>query len=176
MRLGLGAKFTLAVLTILAATMAANTYYYLETSNRFYEQQLVERGSRARAPDFAGEPGSDLGVRLPAAQQLHPRGVVAAGCGLWRDRESAGNADKFLYQRFRSLDQEIRGSGKTAGHTEAAGKTPRPARTDTARVPIAHNSVLLGRFLVGISRESLQSEFRRQLIVQALVLTALVLF
>ena len=44
MRLGLGAKFTLTVLTILAATMAANTLYYLNTSNRFYEEQLAERG------------------------------------------------------------------------------------------------------------------------------------
>src|SRR5688500_16608421 len=44
MRLGLGAKFTLAVLTILAATMAANTFYFLETTSRFHEEQLVERG------------------------------------------------------------------------------------------------------------------------------------
>ena len=44
MRFGLGAKFTLAVLTILACTMAANTFYFLETSTRFHERQLVERG------------------------------------------------------------------------------------------------------------------------------------
>ena len=35
--------------------------------------------------------------------------------------------------------------------------------------PIVHNNALLGRFLVGLSRESLQNELRRQLIVQALV-------
>src|SRR5688572_26948098 len=44
MRLGLGAKFTLTVLTILAVTMAANTLYFLTTSTRFHEEQLVERG------------------------------------------------------------------------------------------------------------------------------------
>jgi diguanylate cyclase (GGDEF)-like protein len=42
--------------------------------------------------------------------------------------------------------------------------------------PITHNDQQLGRFLVGISRQSLESEFRRQLIVQILVLTVLVLF
>src|SRR5215471_247454 len=44
MRLGLGAKFTLTVLAILAATMAANTLYFLGTSTRFHERQLEERG------------------------------------------------------------------------------------------------------------------------------------
>src|SRR3954470_11482256 len=44
MRLGLGAKFTLTVLTILAGTMAANTLYFLNTSTEFHEKQLVERG------------------------------------------------------------------------------------------------------------------------------------
>src|SRR5258706_5658681 len=44
MRLGRGAKVTITVLTILAGTMAANTPYYLDTSSRFYEEQLVERG------------------------------------------------------------------------------------------------------------------------------------
>src|SRR5512145_1301385 len=44
LRLGLGAKFTLTVLTILAVTIAANTLYYLHTSTRFHESQLLERG------------------------------------------------------------------------------------------------------------------------------------
>src|SRR3954468_7237490 len=44
MRLGLGAKFTLTVLLILAGTMAVNTVYFLRAANRFHEQQLVERG------------------------------------------------------------------------------------------------------------------------------------
>src|ERR1700675_4417706 len=44
MRLGLGAKFTLTVLMILAGTNAANTLYDLNASLRFHEAQLVERG------------------------------------------------------------------------------------------------------------------------------------
>src|SRR6202008_3008269 len=44
MRLGVGAKFTLPVLVILACTMAASTLYFLKTSTRFHEKQLEERG------------------------------------------------------------------------------------------------------------------------------------
>ena len=44
MRLGLGAKFTLTVLTILSVTMAANTLYFLNTASEFHEKQLIERG------------------------------------------------------------------------------------------------------------------------------------
>src|SRR5512145_2893218 len=44
MRLGLSAKFTITVLAILACTMTANTLYFLGTSSRFHEQQLMERG------------------------------------------------------------------------------------------------------------------------------------
>jgi len=36
-RLGLGAKFTLTVLVILAGTMAANTLYFLHRSTRLQE-------------------------------------------------------------------------------------------------------------------------------------------
>ena len=43
-RFSLGAKFTATVLLILAATMAANTYYSVRTSTRLQEQQLRERG------------------------------------------------------------------------------------------------------------------------------------
>ncbi len=44
MRLGLSAKFTITVLVILLCTMAANTLYFLGTSTRLHEQQLLERG------------------------------------------------------------------------------------------------------------------------------------
>src|SRR5215470_18766990 len=44
MRLGLSAKFTITVLAILVCTMTANTLYFIGTSSRFHEQQLLERG------------------------------------------------------------------------------------------------------------------------------------
>ncbi|HTE16280.1 MAG TPA: hypothetical protein VK642_14485, partial [Burkholderiales bacterium] len=45
MRLSLGAKFTITVSIILVGTIAANTLYFLSTSARFHEQQLIERGN-----------------------------------------------------------------------------------------------------------------------------------
>src|SRR5918911_756233 len=44
MRLSLGSKFALTVLVILAATMVANTLYFIRTSAQFQEDQLIERG------------------------------------------------------------------------------------------------------------------------------------
>src|ERR1044072_9518179 len=43
MRLGLSGKFTITVLVILLCTMGANTLYFLGTSTRLHEQQLLER-------------------------------------------------------------------------------------------------------------------------------------
>jgi hypothetical protein len=72
MRLGLGAKFTLTVLVILAGTMAANTLYFLDTSTRFPRKAARRTRPRARAPDFAGQPGGDTGIRSSAVERLHP--------------------------------------------------------------------------------------------------------
>src|SRR5262245_33699354 len=60
-RLGLGAKFTLTVLAILAATMAANTLYFLETSTRFHDEQLEERGRALGHLSALSEPEAILG-------------------------------------------------------------------------------------------------------------------
>jgi parvulin-like peptidyl-prolyl isomerase len=64
-RLGLGAKFTLTVLTILACTMAANTLYSVYASTRFHEKQLLERMVTARVLNQAGK---DTGVRVDDVQ------------------------------------------------------------------------------------------------------------
>src|SRR5262249_19884371 len=44
------------------------------------------------------------------------------------------------------------------------------------RFPISHDGKILGTFLVGLSREALHEEFRRQLAVKLLALAAVVLF
>jgi diguanylate cyclase (GGDEF)-like protein len=44
------------------------------------------------------------------------------------------------------------------------------------RFPISHDGKVLGHFLVGLSRDALQDEFRRQLVVKLLALAAVVLF
>jgi diguanylate cyclase (GGDEF)-like protein len=51
-----------------------------------------------------------------------------------------------------------------------------PDELITLEFPITHNGVLLGRFLVGLSRESLQREFQRQLVIQVLVVSGIVVF
>ena len=72
--LGLGAKFTLTVLVILACTMAANTLYSLHTSTRFHEKQLVERGRALGRLISLGRavPGGVLRFVWSPAQPLDP--------------------------------------------------------------------------------------------------------
>jgi len=176
MRLGLGAKFTLTVLVILAATIAANTLYFLDTSTHFHEKQLVERGRALGRLISLVSPEAILGfdylqlnnyTREVASQRdvvygviMNPQGVpissyVNDADPLIKKHVKAAESSDIpkLLKKLDGLDELIR-----------------------LEFPIIHNDVLLGRFLVGISRQSLQSEFRRQLIIQILVLTALVLF
>ena len=175
-RLGLGTKFTLTVLLILACTMAANTLYSLHTSTRFHEKQLVERGRALGRLISLVSPEAILGfdfvllneyTRQVSAQPdvvygmiLSPEGVPLSAYidrtdPLVRERTPEATADDGL-GLLRKLDGEdglIR-----------------------LEFPIVHNEVQLGRFLVGISKQALISESRRQLEVQVMALTALVLF
>lgn len=176
MQLNLGAKFALTVLVILTGTMAANTLYFLSTSTRFHEQQLIERGRALGRLISLVSPDAILGfdflllndyTREVSSQPdvvygviLSPRGVPISSY--------VNDSDPLIKKRL-----------------EAAESTDIPrllqsleGQTDLIQLefPITQNDVVLGRFLVGISRQSLQSEFRRQLIIQILVLTAIVLF
>ena len=176
MRLGLGAKFTLAVLTILAGTMAANTFYFLETSSRFHEEQLVERGRALGRLVSLVSPDAILGfdvlllndyTREVSTQPDVVYGVIVNPQGA-PISSYIDHADPLLQKRLGArqsndiptLLQEL------DGHAELI----------RLEFPITHNNVVLGRFVLGMSRHSLQSEFRRQLIIQILVWTAIVLF
>jgi diguanylate cyclase (GGDEF)-like protein len=176
MRLGLGAKFTLTVLVILAVTMAANTLYFLRTSTDFHEQQLVERGRALGrlislvSPeailgfdflllnDYTREVGSQPDVAYGVI--LSPQGApissyINASDPLIQKRLQANGSNDILklLQSLDGQDQLIR-----------------------LEFPITHNDVVLGRFLMGMSRQSLRSESQGQLMIQILVLTAIVLF
>ncbi|HET7767114.1 MAG TPA: EAL domain-containing protein [Burkholderiales bacterium] len=175
MRLGLGAKFTLTVLIFLAATTAANTFYDLEASARFHEQQLVERG---RA----------LG-RLIAL--VSPEAILGFDFLLLNDytREVSTQPD-VVYGAIVSPEGELLSSH--IDETEPFVKKHMPKGPRTAldllrlqaardelinlRFPISHDGKILGEFLVGLSREALHEEFRRQLAVKLLALAAVVLF
>src|SRR5262245_17137333 len=176
MRLGLGAKFTLTVLVILAATMAANTLYFLNTSTRFHEQQLVERGRALGRLITLVSPEAILGfdflllndyTREVSSQPDVVYGVIVSPQGVPLS-SYVNDSDPLVKKRLEAADSKnISKLLQTLDHR---------AELIQLEFPITHNDVVLGRFLVGISRQSLQSEFRRQLIIQALVLAAIVLF
>ena len=176
MRLNLGAKFTLTVLIILAGTMAANTFYFLDTSTRFHEQQLIERGRALGRLISLVSPDAILGfdflqlndyTREVSSQRDVVYSVIVSPQGV-PISSSINDSDPLIRKRLEGAESiDIpKLLQKLGGQDELI----------QLEFPITHNDVLLGRFLVGISRQSLQSEFSRQLIIQILVLTAIVLF
>jgi diguanylate cyclase (GGDEF)-like protein len=176
MRLSLGAKFTITVSIILVATIAANMLYFLNTSKQFHEQQLTERGHALGRLIALISPDAILGfdllllndyTREVSSQQDIVYGVIVNPKGV-PISAYVNEADPLIKRQFSA---------------EGAKDIPKlllqldgqPGLIQL-QFPIAHNKQVLGRFLVGISRQSLQSEFRRQLMVQLLVLAAMVVF
>ena len=176
MRLGLGAKFTLTVLFILAGTTAANTLYDLYASARFHEQQLIERGRALGRLISLVSPEAILSfdflllndyTREVCAQPDVVYGVITSpeGAALSSYIDGSDPLIKKLLDRTGSRDmlkllQNLDGQDGLI----------------SLQFPIAHDGRLLGHFLVGLSRQALQSEFRRQLMIKIQVLTAVVLF
>src|SRR5262245_17207745 len=176
MRLGLSAKFTITVLAILVCTMTANTLYFIGTSSRFHEQQLLQRGRALGRLISLISPDAILGfdflllndyTREVSSQPDVVYGVIVSPQGVPISFH-VDATEPFVKKRARA--------GRSI---EAAQLMQKPEGLDDLirlEFPITHNDVLLGRFLVGLSRESLQNELRRQAIVQALVMSAIVLF
>ena len=176
MRLGLGAKFTLTVLIILAGTNAANTLYDLNASFRFHEQQLIERGRALGRLISLVSPEAILGfdfltlnnyTREVSEQPDVVYCVITSPEGA--TLSSHIDASDPLVKRHQSQT----GSGDTLAMLQNLGGQD---ELINLQFPIAHDGKLLGHFLVGLSREGLQSEFRRQLTIKMLVLAAVVLF
>lgn len=176
MRLSLGAKFTFTVLLILVGTMSANTLYFLSTSSRFHEKQLVERGRALGRLISLVSPDAILGfdflllndyTREVSSQPDVVYGVIVSPQGLPLS-SYVNNSDPLL--------QKLLGTAKSNDIPKLLQKLEGQAELIQLEFPIIHNKVALGRFLVGISRQSLESEFRRQLLIQILVLAAIVLF
>ena len=176
MRLGLGAKFTLTVLTILAATMAANTFYFLDTSTRAHEEQLVERGRALGRLISLVSPDAILGfdflllndyTREVSSQRDVVYGVIVNPAG--------APISAYLNESDPLIE-----SGLAAIKSKDIPKLLRHLEDEAGLIrlefPIVHNEVQLGRFLLGLSRESLQRDFNHQLIIQVLVWTLIVLF
>ena len=176
MRIGLGAKFTLTVLSILALTMAANTFYFLKTATSFHEQQLAERGRSLGRLISLVSPDAILGfdfvllndyTREVSSQSDVAYGAIVnpqgATISLHVDDTDPVIKAHFAGTKPKDIPQLLK---QLKGHADLI----------ELEFPIIHNGVVLGNFLLGLSRQSLKSEYRRQLIFQLLVWTAIVLF
>ncbi|HET7669334.1 MAG TPA: EAL domain-containing protein [Burkholderiales bacterium] len=176
MRLSLGSKFALTVLVILAVTMAANTLYFFRAWAQLQEQQLVERGRALGRLIALVSPEAMLGfdylllndyTREVALRRdvVYAVIVTAQGAPVSSSVESSGSP---LKQRL------------SAARGDDILKAIESVRDDPDLIglefPIVHNGMPLGRFLVGLSRESVRGELRVQLMIQALIVTAIVLF
>src|SRR4051812_35482694 len=175
MRLGLRAKFIVTVFVILTATMAANTYYVVHTSTDRQEQQLRERGRALGRLISLISPQAILAhdylqlndyTREVSSQPDVVYGVIVSPTG----------APISTY--IRGSNEAVRERVDAAGNPAALVKTlQRLAGEDNLlklEFPIIHNQVLLGRFMVGMSRGALQKEIERQIVVQLLLFAAIV--
>ncbi|HEV8106283.1 MAG TPA: EAL domain-containing protein [Burkholderiales bacterium] len=176
MRLGLSAKFTVTVLVILICTMAANTLYFLGTSTRLHEQQLLERGRALGRLVSLISPEAILGFDFlllnDYTREVSSQPDVAYGAILTPQGVP-------ISYHVDTNDPYVRKRAREGGSVEITELIKKPEGVeDLIRLdyPITHNNVLLGHFLVGISRESLQSQLRRQVVIQAVVMGAIVLF
>jgi len=176
MRLGLGAKFTLMVLTMLTVTMAANSFYGLHQSSRFHEKQLTERGLALGRLISLVSPDAILGfdflllndyTRQVSAQPDVVYGVIMSTKGMPLS-SYVDDSNPTIKQRFEGLKPEQ--VARALDEIDAAADLIR------LEFPIIHNNAPLGHFLVGISKASLHHQFKHQLTVQLIVFAVIVLF
>jgi diguanylate cyclase (GGDEF)-like protein len=176
MRLSLGAKFTLIVLAILAGTMAVNTTYSLRASTRFQEEQLIERGRALGHVIALVSPDAILGydflllneyAREVTSQPDVVYGVFVNPQGV----PMTSHIDRSNPLIVKHLDPDA-----PSDILQLLARLDNPEELIKLEFPIAHNDVVLGRFLVGIGREPLRQAFRAQLAFQLLVFVIIVLF
>ena len=176
MRLGLGAKFAITVLAILACTLAASTLYFVYTSTRFHEQQLVERGRALGRLISLISPEAILGfdflllndyTREVSSQPDVVYGVIV---------NPKGVPISAYFDASDPLMKKYAKPGASGDVLKTLQSLDGAEDLIKLEFPITHNNATLGRFLVGISSYSLRAELRRQMAVQALVVSAIVLF
>lgn len=176
MRLGLGAKFTLMVLTILTVTIASNSLYALYRAAEFHEKQLNERGLALGRLIALVSPEAILGfdflllndyTRQLSKQPDVVYGVIVGNKGL----PLSSYVDEAHPQVKRRLDAR-----KPEALLDSMAKVDAEADLIRLEFPIVHNEASLGKFIVGLSRASLRAEFKQQMTVHLLALTLVVLF
>ena len=176
MQIGLRGKFIATVLVILTCTMAANTYYVVRAATERQEEQLRERGRALGRLISLISPQALLAfdylqlndyTREVSAQPDVVYGVVVSPNGM------------AISSYIRGSDTAIRQPVEAAGAAGLLDTLKNLAGEDdllSLDFPIVHNQIVLGRFLVGMSREALNREIRRQVAVQLLLFAAVVLF
>ncbi|HTQ74770.1 MAG TPA: EAL domain-containing protein [Burkholderiales bacterium] len=175
MRLGLGAKFTLTVLIFLAVTTAANTLYDLEASARFHEQQLIERGRALGRLIALVSPEAILGFDFlllnDYTREVSTQPDVVYGAIMSPEGEilssHVDDSEPFVKKYMQNAPRNV---------VELLKLPVAREELINLRFPISHDGKILGHFLVGLSREALHDEFRRQLAVKLLALAGVVLF
>ncbi|MFN2645293.1 MAG: putative bifunctional diguanylate cyclase/phosphodiesterase [Burkholderiales bacterium] len=176
MRLGLGSKFALTVLVILVATMAANTLYFVRSSAQLQEQQLVDRGRALGRLISLVSPEAILSfdylllndyTREVAMQRDVVYAVIVTAQGVPISASLDGPSSK-LKNRLRTA-----GTAHILDSIESLRHNPDVIGLE---FPIMHDDTPLGRFLVGLSRQSVKDELGVQLIIQAMIVVAIVLF
>src|SRR5262249_28055179 len=145
MRLGLGAKFTLTVLAIVAATMAANTLYFLGTATHLHEKQLEERGRALGHLIALVSPEAILGydyvllndyTREVSSQRDVVYGVIVNAQGEPLS-SSISDADPKIKKRVATADSK--------DLPQLLQNLGPEAQLIQLEFPIVHNKVLLGR-------------------------------
>lgn len=176
MRLGLGAKFTLMVLTILTVTIASNSLYALYRAAGFHEKQLNERGLALGRLIALVSPEAILGfdflllndyTRQLSKQPDVVYGVIVGNKGL--------PLSSYVDEGHPEVKRRL-GARKPEELLDAIAKVDAEADLIRLEFPIVHNDASLGTFIVGLSRDSLRAEFRQQMTVHLLALTLVVLF
>src|SRR5882672_8306224 len=176
MRLGLGAKFTLTVLIILAGTNAADTLYDLNASFRFHEQQLIERGRALGRLISLVSPEAILGFDFLTLNN-YTREVSEQPDIVYSVITNPEGAVLSSYiDTTDPLAKKYLGQTESRDALKVLQKLEDRDELIKLQFPITHDGKLLGNFLVGLSREGLQSEFRQQLTIKMLVLAAVVVF
>jgi len=175
-RLGLGAKFTLTVFVILVAAMAGNALYFLTTSARSQEQQLVERGQALGRLISLISPEAILNFDYlllnDYTREVAQRRDVVYAVIVTAQGEPISS---YFQTSSTALGQRLSGAG-TANAVQALHAVRNDPDLIGLDFPILHNDAQLGHFLVGLSRESVRHELRTQLMIQALVVAAIVVF
>ena len=176
MQLGLRAKFTLTVLVILTLTMAATTYYFVRTSTERQEEQLQERGRALGRLISVISPQAILAFDYLQLND-YTREVSSQPDVVYGVVVSPGDVPISSYIRgsSTSLRQRVEAAGPS-GLVSTLKNLGGPDGVLNLEFPIIHNDVLLGRFMVGMSRETLRKEIHRQVAVQIFVFAAAVLF